>query len=172
LYETSKERIYEALSIAKNNGIQVTNIEKFVNGKNYTQIYPTPTPTKAAFVLTPGTEILKQTKTQQGGNDTIINVKVAPNVGNWKIEKVTFELFPPAGFTCTSGVKVGGSRVSDQEWNLKPFIDVQGNCSNNNTTQEPYIIKYTLIVQPITSSGVIDTTRQSQTKQITSTITI
>jgi hypothetical protein len=174
LYITSKERIYEAMRILKNNGIQVSNTDKFVNGKNYTQIYPTPTPTKAAFVLTPGTEILKQTKTQQGGNDTIINVKVAPNVGNWKIEKPTFELFPPAGFTCTNGVvsNTSSMKVTDQEWNLKPFIDVQGNCPNNNTTQEPYIIKYTLIVQPITSSGAIDTTRQSQTKQITSTITI
>jgi len=173
IYKPIRDKLIIALNSAKNNGINVGNIEKFVDGKNYQQIYPTPTPSPRPITTPPGTQIFKVQRNTVSGNDTKIIVSILPNVGKWEI--FLTEGYINSTTPCSSfGNLSSPGRITDdkQQAIFSPLQDAQDSCSSapNATGQVP--IEYTVYANPILPDGRLDTTRNQEIYSVDSIITI
>jgi hypothetical protein len=168
VYQESKKRIYEAVRELQKLGTKIPNVEQFVNGKNFQTIYPTPTPSKPPLVVPQNASILRVENIPQGQVVSKVSLSIFPNVGKWKISKVTYSVTSSAR-SCTANLN-GGTRNTDESWFLTPLEDVSSSCNGSSTGT--YNVIYDIVVEPVDANGNNDPSRQTKNYRHTVTITI
>jgi hypothetical protein len=170
LYGNSRDIFIKGLESAKANGIPVQNILKLVDGKNYQKINPTPTPTPTRPSLPSNTSLITLLRTKQGGNDIKIVIDVIPNVGLWRIIKITFNL--PANSPV--GIKDGttGTIVSNLRWYVTPLLLAQSLNPTTTYLNGSYSFTFQITIEPINSDGTRDMTRMIKIENINSNVVI
>jgi hypothetical protein len=175
LYVDVRNKFIKGLESAKNRGINVQNILKLVDGKNYQKINPTPTPTPTRPVLPPQTDIVKITSLDS--QDNLVSVSVLPNVGLWKITERSGSI-PTNMQLCGFGANLnspGFLSTNAQQLNLNVRSTALQFCNaypafRNRSGVLP--ITYDITLEPILSNGQTDTTRTSRVVTFTRNITV
>jgi hypothetical protein len=173
IYKPIRDKLIQALNVAKTDGINISNIEKLIDGPNYQEIFPTPTPSPRPIVIPPGTQVFKVQRNTVSGNDTKIIVSVLPNVGKW-------EIFLTEGYISTttpcsnSGDLSSPGRITEdkQQAIFDPLQDAQDSCDSDQNANGQVPIKYTVYANPILPDGRLDTTRRQEIYSVNSIITI
>jgi hypothetical protein len=169
-YQQTLKDINSALSLIKDplTGFDLgsdADIKKFVYGKSYTPT-PTPTPSSAPVVVTQTTNLITITRTSGGYGDRIISVKVAPNVGLWKIRGVAWSL--PINSPCGNDDGEINNTGDITQMQVNPYNYIDESC-NENVITGTYVITFMVQLDPIKSDGTKDTTRSTQFRTFYST---
>jgi hypothetical protein len=169
-YKKTLDDINSALSLIKDplTGFDLgsdTDIKKFVYGKSYTPT-PTPTPSSAPVVVTPTTNLITVTRTSEVYGDRIISVKVAPNVGLWKIKGIEWSI--PINSPCSNDDDEIINTGNITEMQVNPYTYVDDTC-NQNVLPGSYVITFVVNLEPIKSDAT--DTRSAQTRTFYSTWT-
>lgn len=168
LYVDVRNKFIKGLESARANGISVDNILKLVDGKNYQKISVTPTPTPTRPALPPNTELITISRISGTYGDRIITIKVAPNVGLWKIKGIGWSL--PINSPCGNDDGEIYNTGNITEMQIHPFNYVDDSC-NENVVSGTYQIKILVQLEPIKSDGTDDRTRSTQFKTFYSVYT-
>ena len=117
-------------------------------------------------MVTQTTNLITITRTSGGYGDRIISVKVAPNVGLWKIRGVAWSL--PINSPCGNDDGEINNTGDITQMQVNPYNYIDESC-NENVITGTYVITFMVQLDPIKSDGTKDTTRSTQFRTFYST---
>ena len=176
VFKESKADLRVALQSANVDGIKISNVDIFINGKNYTPPTTTTTTTTSSTTATATTSTTASTTTTTttvtptiisnvldiqtikdiNNNPIKIIVTFKQNAGLWKFDRSNGNILSnsPCG-----AYSISNPGTTDQQLTFTPYQNCVDSCTSALKTGT-YNLKYEVNAIPILSNGQPDTTRE------------
>jgi len=163
IYKPIRDKLIQALNVAKTDGITIQNVEKLVDGPNYQEIFPTPTPSPRPIVLPPGQDIFNVRRVTVQGNDNQIIVSIKPNVGLWEIFLTKGQIFSNTPCSSSGDLSEPGRITDDKQQAIfTPLQDALQSCNTDAGVSGIVPLEYDVYANPVLPNGSLDETKDAQ----------